>query len=162
MKGLGIMEKVQEILYIIGQALWYAFGEIWKGMKFLGAWIYQGVLDWLSTVNFPTMMKIFSDVNANRALFIAIAAYIIFMNVWAFSQFGKDKGSAKRKQRRVSEAKLLKICFFGGAAGGLAGMNVFHHKTKHKRFTVGVTVMFIIQLILYSFLLGFMGFWAFF
>ncbi len=157
-----VMEKAKEVLYIIGQALWFVLQKIWEGIKICGGWIYKSVSEWLSTINFPTAMKIFSDINANRALFIAIAAYIIFMNVWAFSLFGKDKGSAKRKQRRTSEAKLLKICFFGGAAGGLIGMNVFHHKTKHKRFSVGVTIMFIIQLILYSFVLGFMGFWAFF
>lgn len=156
------METAKEILYIIGQSLWFALQEIWKGIKILGGWIYQGISDWLSTVNFPTVMKIFGDVNANRALFIAIAVYIVFMNVWAFSQFGKDKSSAKRKQRRISESKLLKICFFGGAAGGLIGMNAFHHKTKHKGFTVGITLMFIIQLVLFSFALGFMGFWAFF
>ncbi len=156
------METVKEILYIIGQALLFALEKLWEGIKFLGGWIYKGVSEWLSNVNWPTFMKIFSDVAANRALFIAIAAYIVFMNVWALSQFKKDKKNAKRKARRVSESKLLKICFFGGAAGGLIGINVFHHKTKHKRFTVGVTIMFIIQLLLWSFVLGFLGFWAFF
>lgn len=156
------METVKEILYIIGQAFLFALQKIWEGMKLLGGWIYKGISDWLSTVNLPTVMKIFGDVNANRALFVAVVAYIVFMNVWAFSLFGRDKGKAKRKQRRVSEAKLLKICFFGGAAGGLIGMNVFHHKTKHKKFTVGVTILFVIQLVLWSFALGFLGFWAFF
>lgn len=156
------METVQEILYIIGQALWYALGEIWDGIKICCSWIYKGLSDWLSTVNLPTMMRVFGDVNANRALFIALAAYIVFMNVWAFSQFKKDKTKAKRKQRRVSEAKLMKICFFGGAAGGLIGMNAFHHKTKKKKFTVFITFLFVVQLIIDSFLLGFLGFWAFF
>ncbi len=156
------METFKEIMYIIGQALLFALGKLWEGIKLLGEWIYKGLSNWLSTVNWPTVMKIFSDVTANRALFIAIAAYIVFMNVWAFSQFNKDKKNAKRKARRVSESKLLKICFFGGAAGGLIGMNAFHHKTKHKKFTVGVTIMFIIQLLLWSFALGFLGFWAFF
>lgn len=156
------METAKEILYIIGQALLFVLQQLWAGLKIFGEWLYKWLTNWVSSINFPTVMKLFGDVKANRTLFIALAAYIIFMNVWAFRLFGKDKGSAKRKQRRISESKLLKVCFFGGAAGGLIGMNIFHHKTLHKKFTIGVTLMFIVQLILYSFVLGFLGFWAFF
>jgi uncharacterized membrane protein YsdA (DUF1294 family) len=156
------MDKVMEVLYIIGQALLFILQEAWKWLKIFGEWLFKWLSDWLSTINFPTVMKLFSDVRANRTLFIALAAYIVFMNVWAFSLFARDKHSAKRKQRRISESKLMKVCFFGGAAGGLIGMNVFRHKTLHKKFTVGVMLMFIVQLILYSFILGFLGFWAFF
>lgn len=156
------MDTVKEILYIIGQALWFILKEIWEGLKIFASWLYKWLSDWISTIELPTVMKLFSDIKANRTLFAAFAVYILFMNIWAFRLFGKDKGSAKRKQRRVSEAKLMRVCFFGGAAGGLIGMNVFHHKTLHKKFTVGITLMFIVQLILYSFILGFLGFWAFF
>lgn len=156
------MDTLKEILYIIGQALLFVLNEIWEGIKLLGEMLYKWLSDWISTINLPTAMKIFGDVNANRALFTAIVAYIIFINIRALLLFKKDKGSAQRKQRRVSEARLMKLCFLGGATGGLIGMNVFHHKTKKKKFTVVVTMLFIIQLILYSFALGFLGFWAFF
>ena len=49
------------------------------------------------------------------------------MNIWAFALFGADKSNAKRKQRRIKESKLMKVCFFGGATGGIIGMNVFRH-----------------------------------
>ena len=156
------MDTLKEILYIIGQAFLFALKEIWNGIKLLGELLYKWLSDWVSTINLPTAMKIFGDVNANRALFIAIAAYIIFINVRALMLFKKDKSSAKRKQRRISEGKLMKICFLGGATGGLIGMSAFHHKTQKKKFTVIVTMLFIIQLVLYSFALGFLGFWAFF
>lgn len=156
------MDTLKEILYIIGQALLFALQKIWEGIKFLGEMLYKWLSDWVSTVNLPTVMKVFGDVNANRALFAAILAYIIFINVRAMLLFKKDKGNAQRRQRRVSEGRLMKLCFLGGAAGGLIGMSAFHHKTKKKKFTVVVTILFIIQLILYSFALGFLGFWAFF
>lgn len=156
------MDTIKEILYIIGQALLFTLEQIWIGIKMLGDWLYKWLSDWVSRANFPTVMKIFGDVTANRALFIAIAAYIIFINARAVLLFKKDKTSAKRKQRRVSESKLIKTCLLGGATGGLIGMNVFHHKTKKKQFTVIVTLLFVIQLVLYSFALGFLGFWAFF
>ena len=77
--------------------------------------------------------------------------------------FGIDKKRSKsRKKYRVPEKKLLSLCFFGGAGGGVLGMQIFRHKTQHKKFTILVPLMFVIQLILYSVLLGFLGFWAFF
>ena len=87
---------------------------------------------------------------------------MLIMNIWALYLFGQDKASAKRKQRRIREGKLLKVCFFGGAIGGIIGMNLFRHKTLKKKFSVGVPIMFVLQLILDSFILGFLGFWTFF
>ncbi len=155
------METAEKILYMIGQALLFVLEQIWAGLKIFGAWLYKCLADWIRSITLPTTMKLFGDINANRTLFIALAVYILFMNIWAFRLFAKDKSSAKRKTRRVSEAKLMRVCFFGGATGGLIGMNVFHHKTLKKKFTVGITLMFIVQLVLYSFVLGFLGFWAF-
>ena len=57
---------------------------------------------------------------------------------------------------------LMKVCFFGGATGGIIGMNVFRHKTLKKKFSVGIPILFVLQLILNSFILGFLGFWTFF
>ena len=84
------------------------------------------------------------------------------MRMWAFALFGADKSNAKRKQRRIKESKLMKVCFFGGATGGIIGMNVFRHKTLKKKFSVGIPILFVLQLILNSFILGFLGFWTFF
>ena len=130
------MDTVKEVLYIIGQALLFVLQEIWEGLKLLGEWIYKWLSEWFSTLHLPTAMKIFGDVNANRALFIAIAAYILFINIRALTLFKKDKQSAKRRQRRVSESKLMKTCLLGGAAGGLIGMNMFRHKTKKVYFHI--------------------------
>ena len=56
----------------------------------------------------------------------------------------------------------IKGGFFGGATGGIIGMNVFRHKTLKKKFSVGIPSLFVLQLILNSFILGFLGFWTFF
>ena len=107
-------------------------------------------------------LKLFSNITANRVVFFAIAAYILFINIFAFISFAADKAKAKRKEIRISENRLMLLCVIGGAVGGLLGMRKCHHKTLKRKFSVGVPILMIIQLSLYCFALGFLGFWAFF
>lgn len=156
---------IHEILQSIGQFLYIAGTAIWK-------WINSGIsifMGWMSSMlssvqlpMMPTMMKIFSNATVNRVIFYVIAGYIVFMNVTAFFMFGIDKKRAKKRGKRISEKSLMRVCFWGGALGAMLGMSIFAHKTKHKKFSISIPVMFVIQLILFSFLLGFLGFWAFF
>ena len=67
-----------------------------------------------------------------------LAVYLIVMNVIAFIVYGADKAKARRGQWRVSERTLLTLAALGGAGGAWLGMRAFHHKTKHRKFTVGV------------------------
>ena len=107
-------------------------------------------------------LKLFSNITANRVVFFAIAAYILIINIITFISFASDKAKAKRKEMRISENRLLTLCVIGGAAGGLLGMRQCHHKTQKRKFSICVPVLMIIQLSLYCFVLGFLGFWAFF
>lgn len=56
------------------------------------------------------------------------------MSVAAFVLYGSDKAKAKRGAWRISEKVLLSVSFFGGSVGGLAGMLLFRHKTRHWYF----------------------------
>lgn len=123
---------------------------------------WNALIDWLAGLPWPTSLKLFSNDTANKCLFFGIAAYLVFMNIYALVLFGADKAYAKRKQRRIQEKKLMKACFWGGAIGGIIGMNVFRHKTLKKKFSIGVPILFVLQLIIDSFVLGFIGFWTFF
>lgn len=64
----------------------------------------------------------------------------------AFVIFGVDKLLAKAGMWRVPEAVLLLISFFGGAAGALAGMALFRHKTRKGKFTISVPMMLLFHL----------------
>lgn len=155
------MDKVKEILLEIGQILIIIWNYIVLGVSAASEWIGDYFCENIAPM-MPTMMKFFSNRKINIVIFCVIFLYILIINICAFSMFGHDKKCAKRKERRISEAKLIKICFFGGAIGGLLGMNVFRHKTLKTKFKIIVPVLFVIQLILHSFVLGFLGFWAFF
>jgi uncharacterized membrane protein YsdA (DUF1294 family) len=56
------------------------------------------------------------------------------MSMITFILYGVDKRKAIKKKWRVKESSLLILGFLFGALGGLIGMNVFRHKTKHWYF----------------------------
>lgn len=71
--------------------------------------------------------------------------YLAVITLVTFIVFGVDKLKAKKGKWRISEATLLLLCALGGSVGGLAGMYVFHHKTRHRKFTLGVPLILLAQ-----------------
>lgn len=149
---------IHEILQTIGQYCYIAAVAIGDWLK----WLWQIICEWFSKLPIPTAIKLFGNDTVNRYMFFGVAIFLLIMNIWSLSLFGADKASAKRKQRRIKESKIMKVCFFGGAIGGIIGMNVFRHKTLKKKFSVGIPILFVLQLVIDSFILGFLGFWTFF
>ena len=80
--------------------------------------------------------------------------YVIIINVVTFFIYGLDKSRAKAGQWRIPEAQLIFLAVIGGSVGALAGMKVFHHKTRKPKFKIGVPVILIIQLIIYFWFSG--------
>ena len=74
--------------------------------------------------------------------------YLILINLTAFLAFGLDKWKAKRNAWRVKEATLIGLAIIGGSVGALLGMKVFHHKTLHKKFTIGIPLILAVQIFL--------------
>ena len=74
--------------------------------------------------------------------------YLVVINLITFFLYGIDKWKAPRHRWRISEAVLLLAALIGGSIGALAGMYGFHHKTLHRKFTVGVPLILIAQIIL--------------
>ena len=81
-------------------------------------------------------------------LWQAAAGYLAAVNLAAFALMGLDKGRARRGAWRISEKALFLPAVLGGALGGLLGMRVFHHKTKHWYFRFGMPALLIVQVIL--------------
>lgn len=78
--------------------------------------------------------------------------YFIAVNLLSFALMGADKSKARRHRRRISEKTLFLFPFLGGTLGAIAGMALFRHKTKHKKFTLGLPALLAAQLILALFL----------
>ena len=78
-------------------------------------------------------------------------AFMLYLTVMTFAGFismGWDKLMAKKGRWRVPERTLLMIAALGGSLGSILGMEVFRHKTKHKKFSWGLPAIFLIQCIL--------------
>ena len=74
--------------------------------------------------------------------------YLLCVNVIAFAMYGIDKRKAIKDQWRIPEKTLLIIALIGGAVGAFVGMQVFHHKTKHWKFILGVPACMILHIAL--------------
>ena len=74
-----------------------------------------------------------------------LTACLVLVNLVTFAAFGIDKWKAVRNRPRIRIVTLLGLSFFGGAAGGLAGMYLFHHKTRRDYFAVGLPLMLAAQ-----------------
>lgn len=60
--------------------------------------------------------------------------WIVLCGMVAFSLYAIDKDRAKRGKWRIKEGTLLFVSLAGGSIGGLCGMYVCRHKTKHWYF----------------------------
>lgn len=82
-----------------------------------------------------------------------LAVYLVMINLAAFALMGVDKSRARRHAWRIPEKTLFLSAVFGGSLGAILGMQVFHHKTKHWYFVVGMPLIFALQLALAWYLL---------
>lgn len=72
--------------------------------------------------------------------------YGTLVNVIAFLLYGIDKWKARKGLRRIPERVLLEIAVIGGSVGAYVGMQLFRHKTRKVKFSVGVPIIFFIQI----------------
>ena len=85
----------------------------------------------------------------NRQTVAAVAvAMAIVMNLVTFTLMGIDKRRARRGAWRVSEKTLFLAAACFGGLGGVLGMKVFHHKTRHWYFKVFFPAMLVVQIAL--------------
>ena len=74
------------------------------------------------------------------------ALWLLLWSLVLFIAMGRDKKKARRGAFRVPEKTLFLLAFLGGATGGLLGMEVFRHKTKHGTFVWGFRILTFLQL----------------
>lgn len=77
-----------------------------------------------------------------------LITYLIGVNIAGVMLMAIDKGRAITRRWRIKEKNLFLIAIIGGSLGCMIGMQLFRHKTKHVKFTIGMPSIFIIQVII--------------
>lgn len=67
-------------------------------------------------------------------------------NLGGFIMVMLDKRRARRDEWRIRERTFFLWALAFGAAGILLGMQVFHHKTRHWSFKVGMPILCLLNL----------------
>lgn len=75
--------------------------------------------------------------------------WLLVINIITFFVYRSDKRKAIRKKWRIPERTLLLLALIGGGIGALAGMFIFHHKTKHPKFMIGVPCIILLHFVLF-------------
>jgi len=78
--------------------------------------------------------------------------YLLLINAVALLLMLADKRRARKKAWRIPEATLLTAAVMGGSIGALLGMHIFRHKTKHPKFSIGLTLILSAHILLFIFL----------
>ncbi len=80
--------------------------------------------------------------------------YLFVINVITFAAFGLDKRKAKKRKFRIRESVLHGLALIGGSLGAMAGMFLFHHKTRKPAFRIGIPVLFLLQGVIWILIAG--------
>ncbi|MBQ8978890.1 MAG: DUF1294 domain-containing protein [Oscillospiraceae bacterium] len=75
----------------------------------------------------------------------AVAVILLLLQLISFAAYGSDKRKAVHGKRRTPERVLLSLAF-AAPFGALAGMLVFHHKTRKLRFTLTVPLFALLHI----------------
>lgn len=82
----------------------------------------------------------------DKGILLFLLGALVAVNLLTFCLYGADKGLAKGNCRRISERTLLLFAFFFGSLGAWLGMQIFRHKTRHKKFTVLVPLFLLLHI----------------
>lgn len=79
--------------------------------------------------------------------------YLAIISVTAAIMTVSDKSRAQKHKRRIAEKTLFGTAVLGGSAAMYLTMLAVRHKTKHKRFMIGLPLIMIVQVIVIAFVI---------
>ena len=77
---------------------------------------------------------------------LLLLGYLCLINLIGTVFVIADKYRARRGKWRVPERAFFIVSLLGGTAGTYLCMRAIRHKTLHKRFMIGLPVIFILQI----------------
>ena len=83
-------------------------------------------------------------------------AYFLIISAVSVFACMLDKHNAKYGKWRISEKTLFLLSVLGGATAMYVIMRLIHHKTRHKRFMIGLPMIILFHIVI-IYLLFFRG-----
>lgn len=74
--------------------------------------------------------------------------YLLIINALGLILMRIDKKKAQLGRWRIRESTLVTVAALGGSIGTMLGMNLFRHKTKHLKFSLGLPVILVLQIMI--------------
>ena len=100
--------------------------------------VFGGAFNPIHNGHVNMVKEAFTDLKLQKMLIINFYAVILTVS---------DKRLAKKEgARRVPEKSLFLAAALGGSLGMYLTMKKIRHKTKHKRFMIGIPVIIVLQL----------------
>ena len=85
------------------------------------------------------------------------AGYLAAASTAGFLLMGSDKARAKKGSWRIPQKTFFGVALLGGTPGCLAGMYLFHHKTRHWYFRWGIPLILLFQICIAVWIIRCMG-----
>ncbi len=70
----------------------------------------------------------------------ALLIYFLIISLTSATITAVDKRNAIKGKRRIPEDFLMTLGLVGGALSELITMKLIHHKTRHKKFMIGLPI----------------------
>lgn len=74
--------------------------------------------------------------------------YALIINLIAFFVYADDKRRARHDQWRISESTLVVVALVGGSVGALLAMLMLRHKTRHRKYVIGIPAILLVQILI--------------
>ncbi|AIQ33741.1 MULTISPECIES: DUF1294 domain-containing protein [unclassified Paenibacillus] len=82
-----------------------------------------------------------------------IMLWFVVINIIGYVVMSEDKIKARKRRERVPEKTLFLLAAMGGALGVLIAMYRKRHKTRHMSFRIGIPLLLLLNIFLYSYFL---------
>lgn len=79
---------------------------------------------------------------------VLVVFWLAAANLLGLILMGADKSRARRGAWRIPEKTFFLLAVLGGSVGCWLGMYLFHHKTRHWYFVVGMPLILIAQILI--------------
>ncbi|MFD1773609.1 DUF1294 domain-containing protein [Paenibacillus rhizophilus] len=82
-----------------------------------------------------------------------VAIWFAIINIIGYIVMSEDKDKARGRRERVPEKTLFLLAAIGGALGVMTAMYRRRHKTRHLSFVIGIPVLVLLNVLMYSYFL---------